>query len=108
MEIKTEAIIVRRKRTRNSPFAFPMTMTLLAMASWETIWRRSFLIAQGTCTLAEYRRMAEEKAVALQMSTAGFHCGTRPSRGSGPVCKSSAGEREATPSNGLTDKGRVR
>ena len=64
-----------RKRTRNSPYAFPMAMTLLAMASWETIWRRSFLMAQGTCTLAEYRRMAEEKAVALQMSTAAFIAG---------------------------------
>jgi len=75
IEMKTETIIVRRKHTRNSPFAFPMTLTLLAMASWETIWRRSFLIAQGTCTLAEYRRMAEEKVVALQMSTTAFIAG---------------------------------
>jgi hypothetical protein len=50
-------------------------MTLLFMASWETIWRRSFLMAQGTCILAEYRRMAEEKAGAVRMSTAAFIAG---------------------------------
>ena len=38
------------------------------MASWETIARRSLMIAQGTCSLAEYQRMAMEKAAALQQS----------------------------------------
>jgi hypothetical protein len=52
-----------------------MTKTLLTMASCETIWRRTLLMTQGTCTFAEYRRMAEEKAVALQMSTAAFIAG---------------------------------
>ena len=75
---------IMRMPTCNSPYAFPLAMTLLAVASWETIWRRSFLMVQGTCTLAEYRRMAEEKAVALQMST--------------------AGKRQAAPSKGLTAK----
>jgi hypothetical protein len=45
------------------------------MASCETIWRRTLLMTQGICTLAEYRRMAEEKAAAWQMSTAAFIAG---------------------------------
>ena len=60
---------------RNSPFALPMTMTLLAMASWETIMRRSLMMAQGACSAAEYRRMAEEKATAMQLSTAALMSG---------------------------------
>lgn len=70
-----EVTVIMRMPTCNSPYAFPMAMTLLAVASWETIWRRSFLMVQGTCTLAEYQRMVEEKAAALQMSTAAFIAG---------------------------------
>jgi hypothetical protein len=43
-------------------------MTLLVWASWETIVRRSLLMAQGTCSLAEYQRMVEEKAAATRSS----------------------------------------
>ena len=50
--------------------ALPMMMARLAVASWETIWHRSLMMAQGACTMAEYRRMAEEKAVAMQLSLA--------------------------------------
>ena len=60
-----------RKRTRNSSYAFPMMMMArLATASWETIFRRALMMAQGTCTPAEYRRMAAEKMAAMQFSTA--------------------------------------
>jgi hypothetical protein len=45
-----------------------MMMAELAMASWETIARRSAMIARGTCTPAEYQRMVMEKAAALQQS----------------------------------------
>jgi hypothetical protein len=45
-----------------------MMMARLTMASWETVWRRSLMMAQGTCTPAEYRRMTAEKAAAVQMS----------------------------------------
>ena len=38
------------------------------MASWETIARRTALIARGVCTPAEYQRMVIEKAAALQQS----------------------------------------
>jgi hypothetical protein len=63
-----------RRQTRH-PYAFPMAMTLLAMASCETIWRRTLLMTQGTCTFAEYRRMAEEKAAAMQKSTVALVAG---------------------------------
>jgi hypothetical protein len=53
-----------RRRTR----AFPLMMAELAMASWETITRRTAMIARGTITTAEYQRMVMEKAAALQQS----------------------------------------
>jgi len=36
-----------KKHTVSTPFALPMTMALLVFVSWETIVRRSFLMAQG-------------------------------------------------------------
>jgi hypothetical protein len=51
-----------------SPFALPIMMTELAMASWETIWHRTALIASGECTQAEYSRMVHEKMRALQQA----------------------------------------
>jgi hypothetical protein len=53
-----------RRRTRS----LPMMMTELAMASWETIARRSTMIARGALSPAEYQRMVLEKAAALQES----------------------------------------
>jgi len=43
-------------------------MAELAMASWETIARRTAMITRGTLTRAEYQRMVMEKAAALQQS----------------------------------------
>ena len=40
----------------------------MTLASWETIARRSLMIAQGTCSPAEYQRMVMEKAMAMQRS----------------------------------------
>jgi hypothetical protein len=40
----------------------------LAFASWETIVRRTLMMADGTCTPAEYARMVLEKAAAAQSS----------------------------------------
>jgi hypothetical protein len=45
-------------------------MARLTLASWETVWRRSLMMAQGTCTPAEYHRMTTEKVAAVQMSMA--------------------------------------
>src|SRR5439155_21205297 len=47
--------IHRRKR------ALPLIMTEMIVASWETIARRTLMIAQNTCTSAEYKRMVIEK-----------------------------------------------
>jgi hypothetical protein len=52
-----------------------LQMTRLAAASWETIFRRSLMMAQGTCSPAEYRRMATEKLAAVQLSTAALMSG---------------------------------
>ena len=47
-----------------------MMMARLTAASWETILRRTLMMAQGRCTPAEYRRMVTEKAAAVRCSTA--------------------------------------
>ena len=52
-------------RSRN----LPAMMTQLTIASWETIYHRSLLMAQGACGVDEYQRMVTEKAAALQAST---------------------------------------
>jgi hypothetical protein len=54
-----------KRRARN----YPAMMTQLTLASWETIFHRSMLMAQGTCSAAEYQRMVMEKAAAMQAST---------------------------------------
>jgi hypothetical protein len=56
-------------------FALPVTMARLTMASWETIMRRTAMMAAGTCSAAEYQRMAAEKAVAAQLSLAAIMAG---------------------------------
>jgi len=43
-------------------------LTDLTLHSWETILRRSLLMAQGTCSAREYRRMVSEKADAVYRS----------------------------------------
>jgi hypothetical protein len=44
-------------------------MTEMMLASWETMGRRTLMIAQNTCSPAEYKRMVVEKAAAFQSST---------------------------------------
>jgi len=63
------------KPPRGSLFAFPIMMTTLAATSWETIWRRTMMMAQGTCSPAEYRRMVAEKSSALRSSAAALMAG---------------------------------
>jgi hypothetical protein len=43
-------------------------MTDLLLHSWETVMRRTLLIAQNDCLPAEYRRMVKEKAEAAALS----------------------------------------
>jgi hypothetical protein len=48
---------------------FPAMLTQLTLSSWETIYHRSLMMAQGTLSVAEYQRMIMEKAAAAQAST---------------------------------------
>lgn len=43
------------------PFDAPWLLIRLTTASWETIFHRAVLMASGTCSAAEYRRMIAEK-----------------------------------------------
>ena len=43
----------------------PFMMAELAWASWETIARRSLMMAQNTCSVAEYNCMVAEKTAAV-------------------------------------------
>jgi hypothetical protein len=44
-------------------------LTDLTLASWETIARRTLLMAQNRCSVAEYQRMVHEKAQAALISS---------------------------------------
>ena len=48
---------------------FPAMMTQLTLSSWETIYHRTLMMAEGTLSVAEYQRMVMEKAAAAQAST---------------------------------------
>ena len=41
-----------------------LMMVELAWSSWETITRRTLMMAQSTCSAAEYHRMVHEKTAA--------------------------------------------
>ena len=49
-------------------FALPLMWTELAVASWETVWHRTALIATGACSNDEYERMMQEKMSAVHLS----------------------------------------
>jgi muramoyltetrapeptide carboxypeptidase LdcA involved in peptidoglycan recycling len=44
--------------------ASPLMVAGLAMASWETIFRRTWLMATGACSFLEYEAMLSEKMAA--------------------------------------------
>ena len=66
-----------RKRKRAKALPLPFAMAELTLASWETIVRRSVMMAQGTCSAAEYRRMVREKVRAAHRSGALATLGAR-------------------------------
>ena len=57
------------KRMSRADHTVPLMMGSLMAASWETIFRRSMLMAQGACSVAEYQRMVAEKLSAMEKST---------------------------------------
>ncbi len=58
-----------------APFALPLMLTELAIASWETVWHRTALMASGECSVAEYQRMVAEKVRAATLSGAALAAG---------------------------------
>jgi hypothetical protein len=44
------------------------SIVALAIASWETVYRRTMLMASGSCSIAEYQLMMTEKMEASQAS----------------------------------------
>lgn len=67
-----------KKRDLSSPFALPIMMARLTAASWETIFHRGVMMAQGTCSPVEYQRMAMEKAAAAQSAMLALMAGKAP------------------------------
>jgi hypothetical protein len=55
--------------SKRSSHSLPAMMTQLTLSSWETIFHRSLMMAQGTLSIAECQRMVTEKAAAAQAST---------------------------------------
>ena len=53
----------------------PTMMARLAFASWGTIFHRGMMMAQGTCSAAEYQRMVSEKMTAAQLSATALVAG---------------------------------
>ena len=58
----------RRTSSAMAALSLPLMFGDMAAASFETIARRTRMIAGGTCPPAEYRRMVQEKIAAAQES----------------------------------------
>jgi hypothetical protein len=56
------------KRRRRYPLPLPLLFAELTLASWETMLRRTAMMASGACSAAEYQRMWLEKAEAARRS----------------------------------------
>jgi len=56
-----------KSRSRKS-LPLPFLLTDLTLASWETIARRTTMMAQNQCSVSEYQRMVHEKAQAAMES----------------------------------------
>ena len=54
---------------KRPPPPLPLLLAELTWASWETVLRRSMMVALGTCSDAEYRRMITEKMNAVHQSS---------------------------------------
>jgi hypothetical protein len=64
--IRHHIAAMRKRRTKH---ALPGMLTSLGIASAQTIALRTAMIAAGTCSPAEYRRMVREKAAAALQSS---------------------------------------
>jgi hypothetical protein len=77
---------------RKHQYSVPINaMARLTLASWETIWRRTMMMAQGRCSAAEYRRMGTEKAAAMGESMAALLSGSGQAAMLRPFVKRASG-----------------
>ncbi len=60
---------ITKGRKRSKTESLFLLFTNLTLASWETITRRTLLMAQNRCSVAEYSRMVYEKSQAAMEST---------------------------------------
>lgn len=56
----------------NTLHASPCMVAGLAIASWETVFHRTWLMAMGTCSLLEYEAMLSEKLGASMEAAVAF------------------------------------
>ena len=66
-----------KKRERTKAVPLPLMTAEPTLASWETIARRTWMLAPGTRSAAECRRMVREKAHAAHRSGLPVARGTR-------------------------------
>lgn len=59
---------MKKRQRRYAAPPLPLMMAELTWASWETMARRAWMMADGSCGMAEYQRMVLEKARAAQKS----------------------------------------
>ena len=83
------------KRRQRDAGAIPVMMTQLMLASWETIYRRSLMMAHGTCTALEYQRMVTEKTAAMQAASLALLTGRGNAADDGPLSQPRPRERSA-------------
>lgn len=62
------------KRRKTVPL--PLMVAELTASSWETVARRTWMMARGTCSPAEYQRMVAEKTAAACLTGFGLATGT--------------------------------
>jgi len=66
--VQIDQISFMKKTRRRKAVWLPAMMTELMLSSFETIARRSWMLAQGKCSPTEFARMVLEKQQALSLS----------------------------------------
>jgi hypothetical protein len=59
---------MKKRQRRCAVPPLPLLMAELTWASWETMARRAWMMADGSCSTAEYQRMVLEKTRAARRS----------------------------------------
>jgi len=63
-----------RRRTTAGALSLPIMIGDMTLSSLETIARRTWMMAQGRCSAAEYQRMVLEKVRAAHCSASALAC----------------------------------